>query len=109
MIWPLLQTFLEPSTKDANDSLMIKCLLRTSLELALVLQLNHADLRSDPWNPVPHILCAVERGDKIFLCMERLVEYDQPPLKTVANYVDFFRQVLEVCQPTIVLRHASPT
>jgi hypothetical protein len=86
----------EPSSPTARDSLMIKCLPRTSAELYILLELNHPELRNDPWNHAPHILCAVEREDKIFLCMERLSPYDEPPFKTVANYIDFFRQVLEV-------------
>jgi hypothetical protein len=84
---------------------MIKCLLPTSPELSLLLELNHADLRQDPWNPAPHILCALERGNKVYVFMERLMEYDQPPLKTVANYIDLFRQILEVCQP--IYQHHS--
>lgn len=76
---------------------MIKCLSRTSPELYILLELNHPELRIDPWNPAPHILCAVEREDRVFLCMERLNPYDEPPFQTVANYIDFFRQILEVC------------
>jgi hypothetical protein len=75
---------------------MIKCLPRTSTELLILLELNNKESRHDPWNPAPHIICAVERGDNVFLCMERLMEYNQPPFRTVANYIDFFRQVLEV-------------
>lgn len=89
----------EPSTETSTDSVMIKYLPRTSSELFLLLELNHREVRADPWNPVPHILCAVERGDRVFLCMQRLVEYDQPPLKTIANYIDLFRQLLEVRLP----------
>jgi len=85
----------EPSSKDAHDSIMIKCLPRTSTELIILLELNHNESRHDPWNPAPHILSAVERDDNVFLCMERLIEYNQPPFKTVANYIDFFRQTLE--------------
>ncbi|KAG5634872.1 hypothetical protein H0H81_000461 [Sphagnurus paluster] len=74
---------------------MIKCLPRSSQELRIILELNHKELRSDPWNPIPHLRCAVERGNDVYLCMERLNPYDQPPFKTIANYVDFFRQTLE--------------
>ncbi|KAF8162520.1 hypothetical protein K438DRAFT_2025506 [Mycena galopus ATCC 62051] len=84
-----------PSSADANDSMMIKCLHSTSAELFILLRLNHRDLRQDPWNPAPHILCAVSRDERVFLCMPRLVEFNQPPLQTVSNYIDFFRQVLE--------------
>jgi hypothetical protein len=92
----------EPSSKDANDSIIIKCLPRNSSELLLLLELNHPDIRSDPWNPTPHILCAVERGDQVFLCIQRLIEFDRPSFKTVANYIDFFRQSLEV-SPSVFL------
>ncbi|KAJ6478793.1 hypothetical protein C8R47DRAFT_1050896 [Mycena vitilis] len=83
------------SSSEANDSLMIKCLHCSSDELLMLLRLNHRDMRQDPWNPVPHILCAVSRDERVFLCMQRLVEFNQPPLQTVSNYIDFFRQVLE--------------
>ncbi|KAG6909234.1 hypothetical protein DXG01_001416 [Tephrocybe rancida] len=86
---------IEPSSPEQRDSLMIKCLPRTSAELYLLLELNHSELRLDPWNPIPHLRCAVERKDDVYLCMERLHHYDQPSFKTVANYVDFFRQILE--------------
>lgn len=72
-----------------------------STELLLLLELNSKELRQDPWNPVPQILCAVERGDRAYLCMERLLEFNQTPFKTVANYIDFFRQTLEVCLFTV--------
>ncbi|KAG5642309.1 hypothetical protein DXG03_003029 [Asterophora parasitica] len=87
--------FVEPSAPGLRDSLMIRCLPRTSSELYILLELNHKELRSDPWNPVPHLRCAVEREDAVYLFMERLNPYDQPPFKTVANYVDFVRQILE--------------
>ncbi|KAJ7443824.1 hypothetical protein FB451DRAFT_1568550 [Mycena latifolia] len=83
------------STAEANDSMMIKCLHNTSPELIILLRLNQRDLREDPWNPAPHIICAVSRGERVFLCMQRLVEFNQPPLQTVSNYIDFFKQVLE--------------
>ncbi|KAG6844403.1 hypothetical protein H0H87_007162 [Tephrocybe sp. NHM501043] len=86
----------EPSSPEQRDSLMIRCLPRTSEELLLLLELNHKELRSDPWNPVPHLRCAIERKDNVYLCMEQLNPCDQPPFKTVANYIDFFRQILEV-------------
>jgi len=75
---------------------MVKCLERSSTELLILLELNRPELRKDPWNPAPHILEAVERGELVYLCMQRLLEYNQPPLLTVAHYIDFFRQVLEV-------------
>ncbi|KAJ7099935.1 hypothetical protein B0H15DRAFT_927553 [Mycena belliarum] len=84
-----------PSASDANDSMMIKCLDKSSPELIILLRLNQRDLRADPWNPAPHIICAVPRDDRVFLCMQRLVEFNQPPLQTVSNFIDFFKQVLE--------------
>ncbi|KAJ6609082.1 hypothetical protein B0H10DRAFT_2065871 [Mycena sp. CBHHK59/15] len=75
--------------------MMIKCLHRSSPELLILLRLNHRDIRQDPWNPAPHILCAVERDERVFLCLQRLIEFNQPPLKIVSNYIDFFKQVLE--------------
>lgn len=79
--------------------MMIKCLHQSSPELIILLRLNHPDMRQDPWNPVPHIICAVSRDERVFLCMQRLLEFNQPPLQIVANYIDFFRQVLEVSRP----------
>ncbi|KIY69318.1 hypothetical protein CYLTODRAFT_489021 [Cylindrobasidium torrendii FP15055 ss-10] len=85
----------EPSTPTANDSIMMKCLPRNAPELFLILQFNQPEYRNDPWNPIPHLLCAVERKDKIFLCLQRLFAFDKPPFAIVANYIDFFRQMLE--------------
>lgn len=75
---------------------MIKVLPRSSPELLLLLELNHPHSRVDPWNPVPHIMSIVERADQVYLCMEGLSEFGQPPLLNVAQYLDFFRQILEV-------------
>ncbi|KAF7351420.1 hypothetical protein MSAN_01573900 [Mycena sanguinolenta] len=83
------------SSSEANDSMIIKCLHSSSPELFILLRLNHRDLREDPWNPVPHILSAVSRDERVFLCLQRLVEFNHPPLQIVSNYIDFFRQVLE--------------
>lgn len=75
---------------------MIKRLQRSSSELRLLLELNRPVIREDPWNAAPHILATVERADHVYLCLKRLSEYNQPPLVTVAHYIDFFRQILEV-------------
>ncbi|TFK38981.1 hypothetical protein BDQ12DRAFT_682819 [Crucibulum laeve] len=92
--------------------LMIKPLPRSSSELRLLLELNQPEARSDPWNPTPHILCAVERmhvgtyeaeqeeerdeeKGTVYLCLERLRPYNRPPMERVVEYIDFFRQVLE--------------
>jgi hypothetical protein len=81
---------------QSSHTLMIKCLPRTSPELFLLLELNQPDYRQDPWNPTPHILCAVERGNHVFLCIHQLVQFNSPPFKTIANYIDFISQALEV-------------
>lgn len=75
---------------------MVKCLPRDSLERCILLELNHSERRHDPWNPAPHVRGVVERDNRAFVVIERLSAYDDPPFKTVANYVDFFRQILEV-------------
>jgi hypothetical protein len=90
-----------PTSKFNNPSghgpwLMIKQLPRSSQELLMLLELNHPDSREDTWNHVPYILSAVERNDRVYLCIQGLCKYDNPPLTTVAQYIDFFRQVLEV-------------
>ena len=38
----------------------------------------------------------VERVDKVYLWLQGLSEYCQPPLLDVAQYIDLFRQILEV-------------
>lgn len=88
-------TIIDPSPPICNESITLKCLPEDSPELYLMLELNHSELRQDPWNAIPHILAAVERGEHIFLFMQRLTAYNRPPFKTVANYIDFFRQTLE--------------
>ncbi|KIM48234.1 hypothetical protein M413DRAFT_225673 [Hebeloma cylindrosporum] len=91
-----LVTLIPPkNSMEALPPLMVKCLERSSTELLVLLELNRPELREDPWNPAPHVLEAVERGELVYLCMQPLLEYNQPPLLTVAHYIDFFRQVLE--------------
>lgn len=83
--------------QEALPPLMVQRFKKSSLsELLLLLELNVPELREDPWNASPHIVRAVERDDHVYLCMHRLFEYNNPPLATVAHYIDFFRQVLEV-------------
>jgi hypothetical protein len=82
---------------------MIKRLPRDSLELRILVELNHSERRHDPWNPAPHVRGIVERDNRIFVVVERLYAYDDPPFKTVANYVDLFRQMLEVRVTVFVL------
>ncbi|KAF9070828.1 hypothetical protein BDP27DRAFT_1401770 [Rhodocollybia butyracea] len=75
--------------------------------LLILLALNIPELRSDPWNPVPRILRAVERireldeeGSVVYLFHPPLVPLTQDSEHdaeqgTVAQWIDFFRQVLE--------------
>jgi len=95
----------EPSPLSARDSVMIKCLARDSLELHILVELNHSERRHDPWNPAPHVRGIAERDGRAFVVMERLTAYDDPPFKTVANYVDLFRQILEVRVAGFILLH----
>ncbi|KII90884.1 hypothetical protein PLICRDRAFT_697339 [Plicaturopsis crispa FD-325 SS-3] len=85
----------EASSEYSNDTLMIKPLHQKSEELSILLYLNHEDFREDPWNPSPRILATVKRGEVVFVCIERLHEYNRPLFRTIANYTDFFRQCLE--------------
>jgi hypothetical protein len=82
---------------------MVKCLPRGSQELRILIELNHSERRQDPWNPAPHVRGIVERDSRVFVVMERLSAYDDPPFKTVANYVDLFRQMLEVRGTVFIL------
>jgi len=82
---------------------MIKCLPRDSLELCILIELNRSEQRHDPWNPAPHVRGIVERDSRVFVVIERLSVYDDPPFKTVANYVDLFRQILEVRVEVFIL------
>ena len=81
---------------DVFPPIMVRRLPRSSQELLLLLELNHPDFRDDPWNPVPHTHSGIQRDGEVYLCMQGLFEYNEPPLLTVAHYIDFFRQILEV-------------
>ena len=77
---------------------MVKRIPRESTELAVVSDLHSVDLRQDPWNPCPHILQTIDQGpasQHVYLFMQRLNEFNAPPMETVAQYIDFFRQILE--------------
>ncbi|KIL61901.1 hypothetical protein M378DRAFT_166377 [Amanita muscaria Koide BX008] len=77
--------------------LMVRVVSRTSEELRLLNHMNHPSHRPDPWNPAPYLLCTLDRDEAdIYACFEELTPYDQPPFRTVAHYLDFFRQLLEV-------------
>lgn len=77
---------------------------RDSTELTILQSLNLDEIRSDPWNPAPNLLYTAERGEDAILCFERLFSCDDPPLQTVANVVDYIRQMLEV---TCIIAHGS--
>ncbi|EEB92034.1 hypothetical protein MPER_09512 [Moniliophthora perniciosa FA553] len=83
---------------DPGAPFTLLTLETTSSHLLVQLALNHQDLRLDPWNPAPHIICAVDRSqshDTIFLCVKHLVPYNRIPFRTVAHWIDMFRQLLE--------------
>ncbi|KAF4623570.1 hypothetical protein D9613_001778 [Agrocybe pediades] len=80
---------------EAMPPMMVKRVRRSSEELLLLLDLNRPDLREDPWNAAPHILGAVEKEDYVYLCLQRLSEYNDPPMLNVSHYIDFVRQMLE--------------
>ncbi|KAL0960896.1 hypothetical protein HGRIS_005905 [Hohenbuehelia grisea] len=85
----------QPSSEDSADAFMIKHLPCSCSELRILEELKDDEARLDPWNPMPHILSTVKRDNDVYLCMERLFPYNHPPFRTVANYMDFFKQVLE--------------
>jgi len=69
---------------------------RHSPEVSILQALNLHETHNDPWNPAPNLLYTAERGDHAVLCFERLFDCDDPPFRTVANVIDYIRQVLEV-------------
>ncbi|EKM79753.1 hypothetical protein AGABI1DRAFT_113058 [Agaricus bisporus var. burnettii JB137-S8] len=86
------------SSLYGETPLMVKRIPRESTELTLYLHLNSDQLRNDPWNPCPHLLRVVDHdpeSESSYLFMERLNEYNTPPMTTVSHYLDFFRQALE--------------
>ncbi|KAF8621406.1 hypothetical protein AX15_007818 [Amanita polypyramis BW_CC] len=85
-----------PSPAEPSYKLMVRTLSRTSEELRILNDLNQSNHRADPWNPAPHLLCTFDHEESdVCTCFEHLTPYDQPPLRTVSNYIDFFGQVLE--------------
>ena len=77
---------------------MVRIIPQVSEELRLLNELNQSSHRADPWNPAPYLLCTFERDETdVCACFEHLTPYDEPPFRTVAQYIDFFRQALEVC------------
>ncbi|KAM6493824.1 hypothetical protein JOM56_010185 [Amanita muscaria] len=84
-------------TQENYASFISLIVSRTSEELRLLNHMNHPSHRPDPWNPAPYLLCTLDRDEAdIYACFEELTPYDQPPFRTVAHYLDFFRQLLEV-------------
>jgi hypothetical protein len=75
---------------------MVKRLQRLSEEVSILVELNRPQVRTDPWNPAPYLLRLSNRGDSVYLLLERLQPYDKPPLQTIGNYIDLIRQILEV-------------
>jgi len=88
----------EASTNSPSGtpaSLILRRVKRDSTELTILQSLNLDEIRSDPWNPAPNLLYTAERGEDAILCFERLFSCDSPPLQTVANVIDYIRQMLE--------------
>ncbi|KAJ8518285.1 hypothetical protein ONZ45_g4618 [Pleurotus djamor] len=94
----------EASSPSAHDAFVIRPLSENSLsnEYDILMSFNTSEARLDPWNPVPHVLSVVNKPQpnanlpaSIFVCLEWLTKYDDPPFQTVANYIDFIRQALE--------------
>jgi hypothetical protein len=106
----ILQVVVEASTSSPSGtpaSLILRRMKRDSTELTILQSLNHDEICSDPWNPAPNILYKAERGEDAILCFERLFSCDNPPLQTVANVIDYIRQVLEVTC-TVLLSRSPP-
>jgi hypothetical protein len=106
---------------------MIKRFPRASSELLILLELNCAEARSDPWNPAPRIISAVDRDEEVFLCFEPLIPYNQcvsrpiastsfrlylppfrPPFTIASDYINFFMQCLEVSSSKSSLDDVDP-
>ncbi|KAF5388827.1 hypothetical protein D9757_005627 [Collybiopsis confluens] len=107
-----LHTLSLPANPVPDPSRPSDSLSDDSSILLLILALNTPSLRSDPWNPIPRILRAVERirqdqeeGSTVFLFHPPLVTLTSAHSKhsttdseeqcTVAHWIDFFRQILE--------------
>jgi len=96
-----------------NPKFLIKRLPLSSSELLVLLELNHSDILDAAWNPAPHIICAVDKPrasgqsdgddaqeDDVFLFFEPLQEAKNNPwLQTVGDYLDAFKELLEVRSP----------
>jgi hypothetical protein len=88
-------------------------------ELALWRYLNDASLRRDPWNPSPPVVSIIERElpisptkclsqtdemrseadsgeDAAYIAMDRLYRLQDNPLKSIGDWIDFIRQMLQV-------------
>lgn len=102
-----MHTLTLPANPDSPESLSSMDRYDTPI-LVLLLALNTPELRSDPWNPFPIILRAVERtceddtskGSTVYLFHPPLVPLDNTTRQeeeqgTVAHWLDFLRQIFE--------------
>ena len=84
------------SPSSSTTTVLLLSFSRSSPYLFLFLELNHPTLRSDPWNPCPSILRAVERGNSVHLIIETLLpSFDYPPFQTYYDWIEFVRQLLQ--------------
>ncbi|KIK68946.1 hypothetical protein GYMLUDRAFT_53464 [Collybiopsis luxurians FD-317 M1] len=104
-----LHTLDLPANPNPDPSQCPESWTDDSVILLLFLALNTPQLRSDPWNPVPRILRAVERirqdqddGSKVFLFHPPLVPLTSNDNTScpdeqckLAHWIDFLRQTLE--------------
>ncbi|KAF9267544.1 hypothetical protein L218DRAFT_855476 [Marasmius fiardii PR-910] len=94
----LLRSLTHQRTCQDGDPFALLPLPTTSTQLLIYLDLNQRDTRLDPWNPIPYIICAVDRTpthDLIFLCLKDLVPFNALQFRTVASWIDMFRQLIE--------------
>ncbi|KAF8486596.1 hypothetical protein JB92DRAFT_3148564 [Gautieria morchelliformis] len=118
---PLISSSISPTVYACYDfpssyPLLVRHLPSTvtyGRELALWRYLNDAPLRRDPWNPSPPVLSIIERElpistaeclsqteadsgeDAAYIVMDRLYRLQDNPLKSVGDWIDFIRQLLQ--------------
>ncbi|KAG8904087.1 hypothetical protein FRB99_002287 [Tulasnella sp. 403] len=66
-----------------------------SPELKLLEYLNVQKRRDDPWNHSVPVLDIVEHENEALVMMHRLRPFNSPPFQSVAEALDFIRQLLE--------------
>lgn len=93
----MVDSYISDPSSDLPNENKILSLPRSSVHLLILLELNIPHVRSDPWNPAPRVMHAVERDDTVYVFLEKSSQWDDPPLKRIGDYIDFFRQILEVC------------